>query len=200
MGTTSPKGLRYPEPTVEARTLHTQIKNLADDVNGVLTTHDTRMNGLDTKTNTTNNNLVPRALPEYRYGNVAGVYTHSPNDGIIRTISQHTDQFYVHPSANTLQISVSQVSTANNPGGSAGVWQVLVNFAGTGWTSVPGNDLRVHNHEQPMLDMGFHVVGTFNVQAYRGQLGSIATNFTNDATSGGWVSHGPMMWSVVSLT
>jgi hypothetical protein len=36
MGTTPRRGLRYPESTVLANTLHTQIKNLADDVDAAL--------------------------------------------------------------------------------------------------------------------------------------------------------------------
>lgn len=36
MGTTANRGLRYPESTVLANTLHTQIKNLADDVDAQL--------------------------------------------------------------------------------------------------------------------------------------------------------------------
>ncbi len=38
MGTTSKLGLRYPEGTVQANTLHTHIKNLADDVDAKLPT------------------------------------------------------------------------------------------------------------------------------------------------------------------
>lgn len=200
MGTTSPKGLRYPEPTTEARTLHTRIKELADDANSVLVTHDARFTALDSKTNATNADLANRAYPQYRYGNSAGVFTFSPNDGVNRTISQHTDQFYVHPSANTIVVSLMQASFCSGVGGAACVWDPLVNFGGTGWQQVSGNSHRVHNQENRQLDMGFHVVGTFNAQPYRGMLGSVATNCVNDATSAGWLYHGFLFWSVVSLT
>ena len=200
MGTTSPKGLRYPEPTAEARTLHTQVKNLADDVNGVLVAHDTRFAGLDTKTNTTNSNLALRGVSAYRYGSSAGIFTHSPNDGVNRTISQHTDQFYVSPSANYIQVSLSQASYCISGGGAQIVWEPLVNFDGTGWQLVSGAVQISHNQLNNALDMGFHVVGIFNAQPYRGMLGSVATNCANDATSAGWVVHGNLFWSVVSFT
>lgn len=200
MGITIPKSLRYPEATTEARTLHTRIKELADDVNGVLVDHDTRFSKLDTKTNTTNSNLSLRGNAAWPYGKSAGVYTHSPNDGINRTISEHPSQFYVHSSANYIQVSMMQSSYCGGVGGAAGVWEPLVNFGGTGWQYLTGVTLRVHNQENNVLDMGFHVVGIFNAQPYRGMAGSVATNFNNDATSAGWVVHGNLLWNAVSFT
>lgn len=200
MGSTSPKGLRYPEATTEARTLHTRIKELADDINGVLVAHDTRFNALDLKTNSTNGDLNVRGLPQWRYGNSAGVLTHSPNDYVNRTISIHENQFYVHPSANYIQVSMFQSTYCGGNGGAAGFWEVLVNFGGTGWQAVNGTNLRVHNNQNPGLDCGFHVVGMFNAQPYRNMTGSVATNFANDATSAGWFTHGYLFWSVVSFT
>lgn len=199
MGITSPKGLRYPEPTTEARTLHTRIKELADDTNTVLIAHDARFTGLDTKTNTTNSSLALRGMPQWQYGKSAGVYTHSPNDYVNRTISQHTDQFYVHPSANYIQVSMKQSSYCG-AGNAAGSWEALVNFGGTGWQAVTGTGINVHNQGNAVLDLGFHVVGIFNAQPYRNMAGSVATNFALDAPSAGWATHGDLFWNVTSFT
>ena len=68
MGVTS-KGLRYPEATVLANTLHTRIKELADDVNAGLVTRDGRLDALDTKTNTTDSTLAQRGVLISRSGN-----------------------------------------------------------------------------------------------------------------------------------
>ena len=199
MGTTA-RGLRYPEPTTEARTLHTRIKELADDMNGVFTEHDTRLTGLESKTNAPNTALLTRGSTQYRYGRSAGVITHSPNDGVNRTISLHENQFFVHPDANYVQVSISQASHASGAGGSAGFWEPLVQFGTTGWQLVNGNRCYNHNNQNNALDMGFHVVGMFNAQSYRGMSGSIATNYVNDATSAGWTINGFCLWSVVSFT
>lgn len=198
MGSTT-KGLRYPEPTTEARTLHTRIKELADDMNTVLTAHDTRFTGLESKTTTTNDNLAPRGQTGYRYGQSAGVFTHSPNDGAWRTISQHLDQFYVHPNANYLQISMMQASYCG-AGNAACYWDPLIKFGSGGWENIRGAVVHVHNQGNAALDMGFHVSGIFNAQPYRGMSGSVATNCSVDAPSAGWLTHGNLFWSVVSFT
>lgn len=200
MGTTNPKGLRYPEPTAEARTLHTQIKNLADDTNAVLVNYDSRFSALDTKTDATINSLAPRGRAEWHYGRSAGVLTHSPNDGVNRTISIHEDMFYVHPNANYIQVSLMQASFGPGIGGTALVWEPLVKFGGSGWLQVSGNNHRTHNEQVREQDIGFHLVGIFNAQAYRGMAGSVATNCANDATSAAWAYHGFLFWSVVSFT
>lgn len=200
MGTTSPKNLRYPEPTTEARTLHTQIKNLADDGTTVLTAHDARFAGLDSKTNTTDSILSLRGNPVWKYSNCAGVFTHSPNDGVNRTISQHTDQFYVNPAANYIMVSLMQASFGAGAGGTAGYWEPLVNFGGTGWQFVGASPVRAHNNEQTALDLGFFAASIFDARSYRNMAGSVASNFVNDPTSAGWVTHGYLRWSVVSFT
>lgn len=201
MGTTSGKLLRYPEPTTPARDMPARIQDLATDVNGVLVTHDSRFTGLDTKTNTTNSNLSLRGVPQWRYGNSAGVLTHSPNDSVNRTISLHENQFYVHPNANYIQISMAQTTYCGGVGGAAGFWEVLVNFGGTGWQSITGTPThRVHNQENNRLDCGFFFSTNINAQSYRNMAGSVATNFQNDATSAGWFTHGYLFWSVVSFT
>jgi hypothetical protein len=192
--------LRYPEPTSEARMLPYAIRDLADDTNSAFVVQDNRFTGLDTKTNATNNNLSLRGNPAWQYGRSAGVFTHSPNDGVNRTISQHTDMFYVHPSANYIQVSLMQASFGGGIGGTALVWEPLVNFGGTGWVHVTGNSHRTHNNSTRELDLGFHVVGIFNAQPYRNMAGSVATNCANDATSAGWAYHGFLLWSVVSFT
>ena len=199
MGTTTPKGLRYPEPNTEARVMPARIQELATDINGVLTAYDTRFTGLESKTTTTNNNLAPRGQTGYRYGNSAGVYTYSPNDYVLRTISEHTNQFYVHPNANYIQISMHQSSYCG-AGNAACQWEPLVKFGSGAWEYVVGNRIHCHNQGNATLDMGFHVVGIFNAQPYRGLAGSVATNCANDGPSAGWLTHGNLLWSVVSFT
>jgi hypothetical protein len=199
MGITSPKSLRYPEATTEARTLHTRIKELADDATTVLTAHDARFSGLDTKTNATNSDLSLRGMPQWRYGQSAGVLTHSPNDYGNRTISIHENQFYVHPNANYLMVSMQQASYCG-AGNAAGVWEVLIKFGSGGWLPVTSANHVVHNQGQAMLDLGFHVTGVFDARPYRNMAGSVATNFANDQPSAGWITHGYLFWSVVSLT
>lgn len=200
MGTTSPKNLRYPEPTTEARTLPAQIKNLADDVNSALTYQDTRLNNLDKKNSDTNAEIGVRSKSSARHGASAGLYTHSPNDGVNRTISQHTNMFYIPANARVAQVSMMQRSYGQSLYACAGYWEVLVNFAGTGWQHVNGSSLRVHNEGKYTLDLGFHIVGMFDVRSYRGTYGSVATNFNNDPTSGGYVVHSNLLWSVTSIS
>lgn len=199
MGTTSPKGLRYPEPTTLARTLHTRIKELADDINTSLIAHDVRFLGLDNKTNTTNNTLLNTGDVIARYGASAGVFTHSPNDGVNRTINQQINMFQVPSNARTAWVSFN--CTGNALVSSAATWEPLVSFTtgGANWLHVHGNAIITHNQGNGVLDMGYHVAGTFNVVNNRGQWGSVANNCANDATSGAWLSQGHLFWSVTFL-
>lgn len=197
MGATNPKGLRYPEPTTEARTLHTQIKNLADDANGVLVSHDSRFTALDTKTNVTDSELVNRNTVLGRYGHCAGVFTHLPNDGVLRTVSQHTDQFFVPATATRAIVSMSNTAYSNT--NAAGAWYPLVSFTpgGTNWIGMA--EFLVHNQVQPALDLGFRTTMEFNVESYDNVWGSVALNGYCDAPSGDWIIVGPLRWSVTLL-
>lgn len=195
MGTTSPKNLRYPEPTTEARTLHTQVKNLADDANNVLINHDARFTNLDAKTDQTNSNLSSRNTVISRYGNCAGVFTHLPNDGVLRTVSQHTDQFYVPAAATRAHVSVMNTAFCNV--NCAGAWYPLVNFGNTGWQGF--GEYVVHNQTEPGVDLGFQATAEFNVEAYDNVWSSIAVNGYCAPQSGNWITCGYMRWNVTLL-
>lgn len=199
MGATTPKGLRYPEPSTEARVMPARIQDLANDINDVLTTHDARFTALDTKTNTTNTTLNSRGTVVSRYGNSAGVYTHSPNDGVIRTVNQHTDQFYIPANAKYAYVCIGNTAWCSL--NAACHWQALVSFqtGGGAWQNVDNGDLVSHNQGNGALDMGFFVSGFFDVTANRNNYGSVAINNTNDTGSGGWVINGYMHWSVTCL-
>lgn len=198
MGTTSPKGLRYPEATTEARTLHTRIKELADDVNTVFTTQDTRLTGLESKTTTTQNNLNANGLVVGRYGHCAGVFTHSPNDGVIRTISQHIDYFYIPYTAT--RVMISMMSTAFAAVNAAGAWYPLVslNTGGVNWQGM--GEYATHNQTQPAIDLGFSAVAEFDVRSYRGNYGSVAVNAYCAPQSGGWITNGYLRWSATLIS
>lgn len=72
MGTTS-KGLRYPEGTVLANTLHTRIKELADDANTQMTSRDSRMANIETP-------LAVRGVPLTRNASYTATISNVPND------------------------------------------------------------------------------------------------------------------------
>ena len=199
MGTTSPKGLRYPEPTSEARTFPARIKDLADDANAVLVNHDDRFSGLDGKTNSTDALLSERNKVIGRYGHCAGVYTHLPNDGVLRTVSQHTDQFWVPATATRAIVSV--MNTAFSNVNAAGAWYPLVAFAPGGVGPWQGfGQYVVHNQAQPAIDLGFSACAEFNVEAYNNVWSSIAVNGYCDPGSANWITCGYLRWSVTLLS
>jgi len=197
MGVTS-KNLTYPEPTIPARIMPGAIQLLATDTNTVLTAHDTRFSGLDGKTNTTDSNLANRNQVIARYGHCAGVYTHLPNDGVLRTVSQHTDQFFV-PATATRAI-VSMMSTAFSTVNAAGAWYPLVTFTPGGNSNWEGlGEYAVHNQTQPAIDLGYYACAEFNVENHNNVWGSVAVNAYCAAQSGNWITCGPMRWSVTLI-
>lgn len=198
MGTTSPKGLRYPEPTALARTLHTQIKNLADDMNAALVAQDVRLLALDNKTDATNtvvNNQTGMVLA--RYGNAAGVFTHSPNDGGLRTINQHTDQFYIPTNAKVLVVSFE--NTAFATANAAGAWYPLVSLTTGGGNWIGLGEYVTHNQAQPGIDLGFNCVHQVDVRNNVGNFGSVALNHYADMGSASWITNGFLRWSATLL-
>lgn len=198
MGTTPNKGIRYPEPTNWAEEVYVRTQHVAEDTNAAFVTMDGRLDGLDAKTTVTQgttNNLKGVALT--RYGNCAGVYTHLPNDGVVRTVSQHTDQFYIP--ANASHAIVSIMNTGYSSANAAGAWYPLVSFntGGTNWQNL--GEHVVHNQSQPALDLGCSVVMDFNVRENRGNYGSVALQGYCAAASGTWITVGYMRWSVTLL-
>lgn len=202
MGITS-KGLRYPESTVLANTLHTRIKELADDANTQLVSRDTRFDGLDTKTNATNADLALRGMPIARYGGSKAPNSNIPNDSAERTIWDVYGLATVPSNARTVQVSISCatqcVTNAQNwfkpmfsgINGVGGDWMFLLGGSGL---------YPHHNNTNTGLNMGFAVSSVFNVMSYRGQLAAIAVNATNDSGSGAWVAAGYMQWSVLFMS
>jgi hypothetical protein len=200
MGTTS-KGLRYPEATVLGNTLHTRIKELADDMNSQLVSRDTRFDGLDTKTNATNADLALRGMPISRYGGTKTPNTNIPNDSVPRTIWDVYSLATVPSNARTVQVSISCfthcVANAQN-------W-FLPMFSGNNgstWESLFGNlqYYACHNNANTSLNMGFSVSSIFNMVPYRNQTAAIAVNAHNDSGSGAWVHAGYMQWSVLFMS
>lgn len=192
MGTTSPKGFRYPEPTTEARTLHTTIKDLADDVTDVFIEHDDRLDVMDTS-------LGGKGVPIGRVGYRAGTLTNSPNDWIERTIHQATYVILIPNNAVTAHVSMSASATC--AGNAAVYWKPLVSINNTGsWTQLSSPDLLSHNQGQPALDIGFEVSGVVNVVAGRGNYIALAVNSYVDSGSAGWVYSGYLQYTVTLLS
>lgn len=200
MGTTT-KGLRYPEATVLGNTLHTRIKELADDMNTQLVSRDTRFDGLDTKTNATNADLALRGMPIARYGGTKAANSNIPNDSAVRTIWDLYSLATVPSNARTVQVSISCfthcVVNAQNwfkpmfSGNNGGTWLSL--FASVDYANC-------HNNANASLNMGFAVSSIFDMVPYRGQTAAIAVNAHNDSGSGAWVHAGYMQWSVLFMS
>ena len=202
MGTTS-KGLRYPEGTVLGNTLHTRIKELADDTNAQLVSRDARFDGLDTKTYATNADLALRGMPISRYGGSKVANTNLPNDSEVRTIWDVYNIVTIPSNARTVMVSMSAPAHC---GTNAQVWWKPmfsgINGAGGDWqTMFPSVDYAsCHNQTNTSLNMGFSVSSVFNVVSYRGQLAGLAVNGYNDTSSGAWVHAGYLQWSVLFMS
>jgi hypothetical protein len=202
MGTTT-KGLRYPESNVLGNTLHTRIKELADDTNRELVSRDTRLDGLDTKTNNTNADLALRGMPIARYGGTTPAASNMPNDSAVRTIWSAYGIAYVPANARTVMVSISCFT--QNAYNAQNWFKPMfsgINGAGGDWMSLfPSVDYaNVHNNGQVFLNMGFSASSVFNMVPYRGQLCAIAVNAHNDSGSGGWSAAGYMQWSVLFMS
>lgn len=202
MGTTT-KGLRYPEATVLGNTLHTRIKELAEDTNAALVSRDTRFDGLDTKTNNTNADLALRGMPIARYGGTKAPNSHLPNDSVVRTIWDVYGLAVVPSNARTVMVSISCFTT--NQYNAQNWFKPMfsgINGAGGDWLSLfPSVDYaNSHNNGQVFLNMGFSVSSVFNMIPYRGQTCAIAVNAHNDTGSGGWSSAGYMQYSVLFMS
>lgn len=202
MGTTS-KGLRYPEGTVLGNTLHTRIKELADDADAALVSRDTRFDGLDTKTNATNADLALRGMPISRYGGSKATNTNLPNDGVVRTIWNVNGLAYVPSNARTVMVSMA--AAAQCVANAQVWWKPMfsgINGVGGDWqTMFPSVDYAsCHNQANTSLNMGFAVSSVFNVVPYRGELAALAVNAHNDAGSGAWIHCGYLHWSVLFMS
>jgi hypothetical protein len=202
MGTTS-KGLRYPEGTVLGNTLHTRIKELADDTNAALVSRDARLDGLDTKTNATNADLALRGMPISRYGGTINPASNIPNDSGVRTIWSLYSFAYVPANCRTVQVSLS--ANAQCVTNAQVHWKPMfsgINGAGGDWQMMfPSVDyVNVHNGGNTVLNMGFAVSSIFNMIPYRNQLAGIAVNAHNDTGSGAWIHAGYMQYSVLFMS
>lgn len=200
MGTTT-KGLRYPEGTVLRNTLHTQIKNLADDMNAALVSRDARFDGLDTKTSATNADLAIRGLPISRYGGSIAAATSMPNDSANRIIYRNASLGTVPAAARTAQVSMS--TTANCVANAQCWWapQFTSDGAVTWKTMFPSvSFVNFHNNGTAALNMGFAVSSVFNVVADRGKTYGLSVDGYNDAGSSGWVACGYMQWSILFMS
>lgn len=185
MGTTS-RGLRYPEGTVLANTLHTQIKNLADDINPILLEHDIR------------------GLPLTRYGGASPRLTQSPNDNVERTIHIVQNIAAIPSNAVTAHVSMSvgAQAAANAQcwwkpmfsGNNGSTWFFLYNVtAGNGYVNS-------HNQSQPAINLGFAVSGVFDVRSYRGGQLALAVNSYNDPGSGAWIDNAYLEWTITVMS
>ena len=201
MGTTT-KGLRYPEANVLGNTLHTRVKELADDTNAAFVSRDTRFDNLDTKTNATNADLALRGMPIARLGGTKAPNSNMPNDSAERTIWDVYSLTTVPSNARTVMVSINCnthcVTNAQNwfkPMFSG------INGVGGDWVNLfGGTTVNVHNNGNTSLNMGFSVSSVINMVPYRGQLCAIAVNAFNDTGSGAWVHAGYMQWSVLFMS
>lgn len=201
MGTTS-KGLRYPEANVLGNTLHTRIKELADDTNAALVSRDTRFDGLDTKTDNTNADLALRGMPIARYGGTKAATSNIPNDAVARTIWDVYSLATVPSNARTAQVSISCSTQCMTNAQNWFLPMFSTNNGATSWMYLFGDSAYKahHNIANTYLNMGFAVSTTFDVVAGRGGVCAIAVNATNDAASGAWVHAGYMQWSVLFMS
>lgn len=200
MGTTT-KGLRYPEATVLGNTLHTRIKELADDANSALVSRDSRFDALDTKTNATNADLALRGMPISRHGGTKAPNSNIPNDSVPRTIWDVYSLTTVPSNARTVHVSIScythVVANAQNwfkpmfSGNNGGTWESF--FQSVDYANC-------HNNANAALNLGFSVSSVFNMIPYRGQACAIAVNAHNDSGSAAWAHAGYMQWSVLFMS
>lgn len=194
MGTTS-KGLRYPEATVLGNTLHTRIKELADDMNTQLVSRDTRFDGLDTKTNATNTLLNARGLPISRHSGFGATGTNLPNDAIARTTHYMMNLVTVPSGARTAVVSMHL--PAHCVTNAQCHWNPLASFGGSGWMSMFGSGyISVHNQGNTAVNMGFSVASVFDVRSYVGTNFGVAMDAHNDTGSGAWIHVGYLSWSL----
>lgn len=194
MGTTS-KGLRYPEATVLGNTLHTRIKELADDMNTQLVSRDTRFDGLDSKTNTTNATLATRGLPISRHSGYRAADTNLPNNSTAYTTHFATNLVTVPANSRTAVVSMHM--PAHCVANAQCHWNPLVSFGASGWMSMFGSGyVTVHNQGQPAINMGFAVSSVFDVRSRIGTNFGIAMDAHNDASSGAWIHLGYIKWSL----
>lgn len=193
MGVTS-KGLRYPEGVVIGNTIHTKIKELAEDVDGALGTRDTRLDGLDSKTNTTNSTLALRGLPISRHGGYTPRITNLANNDANYTTHQVNNFAVVPANARTVVVSMDVNSQCN--ANAQNHWSPLINF-GLGWNWMWGSVeyAAVHNNNNTFLNMGFSITSVYDVRSYIGANVSLAVNGRNDIGSGAWVDVGYLKWS-----
>lgn len=192
MGTTS-KGLRYPEPSVLGNTLHTRIKELAEDANGVLVTDTARIAALE-------NTVNIRGLPITRHGSHLPTSTNLPNNDAWQTT--HLVQNIVVIPATAVTVHVSMKVSAHCVVNAQAHWdpQISLNNGSVSWLKLAPSNLTSHNQAQPALNMGFAVSGIFDVQAARGQTIALALNGKNDVGSGAWVHVGYLQWSVTTMS
>lgn len=194
MGTTS-KGFRYPEGVVVGNTIHTKIKELAQDIDSSLTSRDTRLNGLDTKTDNTNNTLNVRGLPVSRHAGYGVAAANLPNNDAVYTVHSMTNLAIVPSGARTAIVSMHMPGhcVAN----AQAHWDPLASFGGSGWISMFASGyISVHNQAQPAINMGFSVTSAFDVRPHVGGYFGVALNAFNDTGSGAWVHVGYLNWSV----
>lgn len=190
MGITIPKGYRYPEPTDEARLIHTRIKDLADDLNVTLVDHDGRLT-------TAESGIASRGQVAGRYGSYKSYTSHSPNDGVNRTTHIDVNAFYIPTNSLVAHVSLSVAGQA--VANAACTWDPLVSFT-TGGVAYQGLGATVsHNQGQAALDVGFFSSSFFDVRSYRGNWGSLAVNCANDATSSAWIHQGYLHWAVTLI-
>lgn len=193
MGVTS-KGLRYPEGVVIANTIHTKIKELAEDVDAGLGTRDTRLNGLDSKTDSTNSVISSRGLPISRHGGYVPRSTNLPNNDAAYTTHSVNNFAVVPANARTIVVSMNVNCQAN--ANAQNHWSPLINYTGAWqwmWGSV--EYVAVHNNNNTFLNMGFAITSVFDVRSYIGSYVSLAVNGRNDVGSGAWVDVGYLNWS-----
>lgn len=137
MGTTPNLGLRYPESTVLANTLHTQIKNLADDV--------------DAK------------LPYLKFlGSTWWTGVGAENGGSFQ--NNGTDSYaYVPPTRNSIPAGTKVINvTCDIParaGANAACYWYLCGQWETGETFIIQPGIRKHNGGDQFMAMGFVTTG-----------------------------------------
>ena len=194
MGTTT-KGLRYPEANVLGNTLHTRVRELAEDMNTQLSSRDTRFDGLDTKTNNTNTVLNARGLPIARYSGYGATGTNLPNSGVAYT-THYMANLAIVPAGSRVAV-VSMHMPAHNVANAQSWWNPLASFGGSGWMSMFASGyIAVHNQSNPAMNMGFSVTSAFDVRSYIGTYFGVAMDAHNDPGSGAWTHVGYLNWSV----
>lgn len=198
MGTTT-KGLRYPEATTLGNTLHTRIKELADDANTQLTSRDTRLDGLDTKTNTTNATVLNRGLILSRHGSSLAAVTNVPNNDAAYTTHSLSPAMTVPAGARTALVSMGLAAHCVT---NAQVhWQPGISTPALGGVGLFASIsyIAVHNQANTQMNMGFHASSLIDMRSSVGQNLSLFVNAYNDSGSGAWVHAGYLVWTVSFL-